>query len=154
MYNTLKELKRRHILDYIPQSSTPLITFTRRREDGCDLVIPPSVYEERREQYENRINEMLRYATDDSVCRSRQLLTYFGETDSKDCGHCDVCQQKRGTSMGDARQQILQLLSDGAPHPISELHALQLPKAKMDEALEQLVQEEEVKIDGGEIMRG
>ena len=152
VYVTLKELKRRNILDYIPQSSTPLITYTQRREDGCDIVIPPSVYEERRQQYEARINEMLRYATDDSVCRSRQLLAYFGETDSKDCGHCDVCQRKRGTSMGDARQQILQFLSDGAPHPISELHALQLPKAKMDEALEHLVQEEEVKIDGGEIV--
>ncbi len=152
VYNTLKELKRRHILDYIPQSGTPLITFTRRREDGCDLMIPPSVYEERREQYENRINEMLRYATNDTVCRSRQLLAYFGETDSKDCGHCDVCQKGHRQQSGDARQQILQLLSDSAPHPISDLHTLRLPKAKLDNALEKLVQEEVIRIDGGEII--
>ena len=153
VYETLKELRRRHILDYIPQSSTPLITYTRRREDGSDLVIPSNVYEERRAQYEERINHMLRYATDDTLCRSRQLLNYFGETDSADCGHCDVCLARRSTHTADARQQILDLLSDGKPHPISELHRLRLTKAKMDEALEYLVHEEQVLVDGGELRK-
>ena len=27
----------------------------------------------------------------DNQCRSRQLLSYFGEEDSHDCGCCDVC---------------------------------------------------------------
>ncbi len=152
VYETLKELRRRHILDYVPQSSTPLITYTLRREDGCNIVIPPSVYEERRAQYEARINHMLRYATDSTVCRSRQLLDYFGETDSEDCGHCDVCLKKRPVGK-DAREQILELLGDGRAHPISELRKLSLPKAKMDEALEWLVQEEKVFIDGGELRK-
>ncbi len=152
VYETLKELRRRHILDYVPQSSTPLITYTLRREDGCNIVIPPSVYEERRAQYEARINHMLRYATDSTVCRSRQLLDYFGETDSEDCGHCDVCLKKRPVGK-DAREQILELLDDGRAHPISELRKLSLPKAKMDEALEWLVQEEKVFIDGGELRK-
>ncbi len=152
VYETLKELRRRHILDYVPQSSTPLITYTLRREDGCNIVIPPSVYEERRAQYEARINYMLRYATDSTVCRSRQLLDYFGETDSEDCGHCDVCLKKRPVGK-DAREQILELLGDGRAHPISELRKLSLPKAKMDEALEWLVQEEKVFIDGGELRK-
>lgn len=152
VYETLKELRRRHILDYVPQSSTPLITYTLRREDGCNIVIPPSVYEERRAQYEARINHMLRFATDSTVCRSRQLLDYFGETDSEDCGHCDVCLKKRPVGK-DAREQILELLGDGRAHPISELRKLSLPKAKMDEALEWLVQEEKVFIDGGELRK-
>ncbi len=152
VYETLKELRRRHILDYVPQSSTPLITYTLRREDGCNIVIPPSVYEERRAQYEARINHMLRYATDSTVCRSRQLLDYFGETDSEDCGHCDVCLKKRPVGK-DAREQILELLGAGRAHPISELRKLSLPKAKMDEALEWLVQEEKVFIDGGELRK-
>ena len=152
VYETLKELRRRHILDYVPQSSTPLITYTQRREDGCNLVIPPSVYEERREQYEARINHMLRYATDNSVCRSRQLLDYFGETDSKDCGHCDVCLGKRRESK-DACEQIMELLGDGKSHPISELLTLSLPKTQMDAALEYLVHEEKVLVDGGELRK-
>ena len=152
VYETLKELRRRHILDYVPQSSTPLITYTLRREDGCNIVIPPSVYEERRAQYEARINHMLRSATDSTVCRSRQLLDYFGETDSEDCGHCDVCLKKRPVGK-DAREQILELLGDGRAHPISELRKLSLTKAKMDEALEWLVQEEKVFIDGGELRK-
>ena len=40
---------------------------------------------------QERIDAMLRYMQTDNQCRSRQLLRYFGETDSHDCGRCDVC---------------------------------------------------------------
>ena len=29
------------------------------------------------------------------TCRSRFLLSYFGQTESEDCGTCDVCRRKR-----------------------------------------------------------
>ncbi len=42
------------------------------------------------------LQEMMYYATS-SVCRRRQLLSYFGEYVDKDCGACDNCQQPRET---------------------------------------------------------
>ena len=37
---------------------------------------------------------MLEYASETDECRSRFLLRYFGQTESSDCGTCDVCRSK------------------------------------------------------------
>ncbi len=37
---------------------------------------------------------MVDYASDLFNCRSKLLLSYFGEYDSKACGQCDICLRK------------------------------------------------------------
>ena len=148
VYQILKSLGQRHILHFIPQKKTPYIRYTQRREDKEFLQFSPSVYEERLSQFRQRIAAVIAYATDDTVCRSRQLLRYFGETDSHDCGLCDVCLSHRKEGliseprMNTAMEKILQLLSDGNPHPITDLRDIQLPTDELDAALSYLLQEE------------
>ena len=91
VYFALKSLAARHIIQFIPRRKIPFISYTRDRVDGDKVVIPKEVWESRREQYEKRIKSMIRYAKNDEVCRSRQLLAYFGEENDKDCKQCDVC---------------------------------------------------------------
>jgi ATP-dependent DNA helicase RecQ len=31
---------------------------------------------------------------EEDECRSRYLLRYFGQEDSADCGHCDICRER------------------------------------------------------------
>ena len=154
VYEILKGLSRQRIIHFIPRRKLPTITYTERREDGFRLLIPPSVYEERKASFIERIESMVDYATNDEVCRSRQLLRYFGETRSHDCGHCDVCiahqrDAEASAKQATARERILQLFSDQQPHHLSELHTLGIPKAQLDTALEYLVHEEEICIEGG-----
>lgn len=154
VYEILKGLSRQQIIHFIPRRKLPTITYTERREDGCRLSIPPSVYEERKTSFIDRIESMVGYATNDQICRSRQLLRYFGESRSRDCGHCDVCiahQRDAGASAKEAtvRERILQLLSDREKHHLSELHTLGFPKTPLDTALEYLIHEEEICIEGG-----
>ena len=155
VYQILKALSQRHILHFIPQKKTPYIRYTQRREDKEILQFPPVIYEERLAQFRERIAAVIRYATDNRICRSRQLLRYFGETDSHDCGLCDVCLSHRKEGlvseprMNAATEQILHLLADGQPHPITDLRGIQLPEGELDTALQYLLQEEYIRQDDG-----
>ncbi len=90
-YQTLIYLSKNGIIRYIPRKKVPFITYIRQRHEKSKLAIPKAVYEEKKERYTNRIQSMIRYATNTSVCRSRVLLQYFGENSSDDCGQCDIC---------------------------------------------------------------
>ena len=155
VYQILKALSQRHILHFIPQKKTPYIRYTQRREDKEILQFPPVIYEERLAQFRERIAAVIRYATDNRICRSRQLLRYFGETDSHDCGLCDVCLSHRKEGlvseprMNAATEQILHLLADGQPHPITDLRGIQLPEGELDTALQYLLQEEYIRQEDG-----
>ena len=149
VYMVLKELSKRHIVDFIPRRRIPYITYTRDREDGDRVIIPQSVYEERRTQYIKRIQAMLDYANNDHVCRSRQLLDYFGEECWQDCRQCDVCVTHQGNMLNEGRtrlyrQQIKDMLGDRKKHHIAELHTLNIPTECLNEALEELISEKEV----------
>ena len=153
-YDILKALSERRLLSFIPRKQIPYIRYCQRREDAEHVMIPRQVYEDRLEQYRERIHAMLRYAQSTDRCRSRQLLEYFGEQTSHDCGQCDVCLQDRGllvTEAGQqqARQQILALLADGKRHHITELFRLQLPTEELNAALTSLVQEENISQEDG-----
>ena len=147
LYMILKNLSEKHILHFIPQKKTPYVRYLQRREDTENVQLPPVVYEERKEQFRERIHAMINYAMNDHVCRSRQLLRYFGEEDSHDCRQCDVClshpydQASESISMPEAHA-ILELLADGKPHHITELRDLQLPTEQLNVALEYLLREE------------
>jgi len=147
VYLVLKNLSQKHILHFIPQKKTPYVRYLQRREDMEHIQLPPAVYEERKEQFRQRIQAMIAYATNDTVCRSRQLLRYFGETDSHDCRHCDVClstdrHKVQEIVMPPEGYAILELLADGKPHHITQLHGIQSPTGQLNAALEYLLREE------------
>ncbi|MDO5447439.1 MAG: ATP-dependent DNA helicase RecQ [Prevotellaceae bacterium] len=91
VYFMLKYLSRTDVAQYIPKKSTPYIIYTRDRVDGVDVKIDAQAYDDRKRDYQRRIEAMVNYLTNDEVCRSRQLLSYFGEKTDKKCGICDVC---------------------------------------------------------------
>jgi len=149
-YFVFQALNKRRILHFIPSKKTPYITYAQRREDGDRIIIPPIVYEERKKQFTERINQVINYAKNNQVCRSRQLLHYFGETRSSDCGICDVCADFAPTpySLKTANEQILALLKDRKKHHISELHRINIEEHTLKETLELLIHEEIIHIDG------
>ena len=156
IYMILKNLSDRHILHFIPHRKVPSITYLQRREETERIVIPPTVYEERKAQYQKRIEAVIQYADNDSVCRSRQLLCYFGETDSQDCGQCDVCLSHKdktnaGNGLAKAKESILHLLSDHQPHLITDINKLKLPTDLLDKALAELINEERIHMEDGYI---
>lgn len=147
LYIILKNLSARHIIHFIPQRRMPTISYTLWREDSDKLYIGNDVYEERRNQYSKRIYAMIDYASNDYLCRSRQLLMYFGEKDTKDCNQCDVCNEHKGESTSGnvtkyVKEKIMEMLKDKKPHMISDLNDLSLPENQLNESIANLINEE------------
>ena len=148
-YDILKNLSQRHLISFIPRKQVPYIRYLQRREDQASVRLSREVYEDRQEQYRQRIQSMLHYAQSTDTCRSRLLLQYFGETTSHDCHQCDVCLASEGrlvTPEGqrDACQQILSLLADSQRHHTTEILRLHLPTEEVNAALESLLREEQI----------
>ena len=153
-YDILKSLSQRHLISFIPRRQVPFVRYCQRREDAEHIVLPASIYEERKQQYTLRINAMLKYASSTDQCRSRMLLEYFGEKTTKDCGQCDVCLDAQGNTVTEegqqaACQQIMAILADHQRHHITEILRLPLPTEEIDAALDSLVAEEHVKLHDG-----
>ena len=95
LYVKLSELAHLGVIKYIPRRKTPFLTFVQERESTERLFLSSKVYDERKDRYIKRVKSVLDYAKEENLCRNQILLSYFNETDSKPCGKCDVCQQKK-----------------------------------------------------------
>ena len=156
IYNTLVELSQSHIISFIPHRNTPTITFTVPRVDTDRIQLPPIVYAERKKDYAERIDSMIGYFSDTNTCRSRLLLRYFGESDTHDCGQCDVCLRRKHNGYGQEdmlgiKERILQVLSDNQPHPITDLYAISGNKVLIQDTIHMMVQEEELMVEGSKV---
>ncbi|MBL4587005.1 MAG: RecQ family zinc-binding domain-containing protein [Flavobacteriales bacterium] len=87
----LKKLHAINVIEYRPSTGLPKIEFVGGRVRKQDIHIPKSIYEDRIKLIRERIAAALHFLKADKICRSQMLLKYFGETESKHCGKCDVC---------------------------------------------------------------
>ena len=147
IYEQLVHLAKLRIVSYIPRKKTPYIIYTRERIEAQLIHISPEIYEERKARYETRINAMLEYVTNDTLCRSRMLLDYFGEKNEHNCGQCDTCiglRKQTATCQPDREElyeKIHEILSGAPQTPAGLLKQLPIEKELLTEALHRLLDE-------------
>ena len=146
-YQTMKSLSMRHIIHFIPQRKTPFITFVQDRAEFINL--PANIYDDRKTEFIKRIESVIAYASDDYICRSRQLLRYFGENIQSDCNQCDVCSKSKHDDT--VEDKIIQLLDDYEWHQLTDIMKIDASSPDLDRAIKHLVQEEIIHIDGDKI---
>lgn len=151
-YLVLVNLSKKRIIDFIPRKSIPLISYKRDRVDGSDVILDKSVYEERKEQFQKSINSVINYAQNDRVCRSRQLLYYFGEKKSVDCEQCDVCHSHSHhddhNQQEEIKEKLLAMVADGERHHVTEVRQLDEDWDMVTKVMKELMDEEQLLMDG------
>ena len=141
IYLTLQALDRRRILHYIPAKNIPHIRYTQNREESAHIVIGKEVYDDRKKTYSERIESIIRYANNDTVCRSRMLLHYFGETKTSDCGICDTCRAVRKEQIKEVRMGIINLLKEKGKLSKQSLYKIEFPSDIIDKTLQMMTDE-------------
>ena len=144
IYKSLLELTRMRILHYVPRKRTPYIIYTTSREEPKHVLIPKTVYEDLRDRMTSRVEATINYAYSDTGCRERMLLSYFGEYKADECGHCDLCidRRKRGDHEPADVQQGILYMAGLRPRRLEEfLNTLSFPKDEILSTLSFLVDE-------------
>ncbi len=156
VYQAFLLLSRLKVLHYNPQRRTPLITYLQHRFEPRHLKFPPEVYKDRMEQYETRVESVIDYADSVHICRSRLLLRYFGQQASDNCGHCDVCLERKKTLLSDEEFEkieaaIQKALLQSPKSPDDLAGSLSFPSDKAWKVLRWL-EEADVIVENGEGM--
>ena len=87
----LYRLSLEHVIRYVPCDHATVLYLQHERLRPKNVNLDPERYELLKDSAHKRMQKMLDYINEDDVCRSAYLLEYFGQTESADCGTCDVC---------------------------------------------------------------
>lgn len=89
----LYRLSIEHVIKYIPCDRADVLCLKTEHLAQGNVKLSPLRYKMLQETYHKRMETMIEYVTEEDVCRSRFLLAYFGQSESADCGKCDVCRR-------------------------------------------------------------
>lgn len=103
---SLYGLSLAHVISYVPTDHSDVVVLHHDRLRPGNVNLMPSRYAMLKESYYSRSEAMLEYVSETSECRSRYLLRYFGQTETTDCGTCDVCRARRAALPARTLQQM------------------------------------------------
>lgn len=89
--NELIKISEDGLALYSFKKNTNQIHFLVPREDNITINKVASDIDKQNKIKSEKINAVIGYVSNKSICRSRHLLSYFGELNTKYCGICDIC---------------------------------------------------------------
>ena len=95
----LTEANNAGIIEYNPRKDSPQLMLLRDRIKTEELRINALTYKQRKEKFQERTKQMIRYIGEELKCRSQIIGSYFGDHAVKQCGLCDNCLRQKNTSL-------------------------------------------------------
>ena len=89
----LYQLSIHHVIRYVPCDKATVLYLHHDRLRPKNVNLDPERYDLLKNSSLEKIQKMIDYIQEEDVCRSSYLLEYFGQTESKDCGTCDICRE-------------------------------------------------------------
>ena len=93
----LYKLSLEHVIKYIPCDHATVLFLHHERLRPKNVNLDPERYDLLKSSALERMQKMIDYISEEDTCRSSFLLEYFGQTESQDCGTCDICRNARKT---------------------------------------------------------
>ncbi len=108
----LRRLKEKGIVTYEVKNNDATLIFNEIREDEKTINRVAKYLENQNQLKLAQLRSVLHYADDKKTCKSRLILSYFGETHTTDCGICSYClsKKKKPTDTETLAQKITALL--------------------------------------------
>ena len=91
----LEKLQGLDIVDYHKKNNDATIIFNEVREDELTINRVSKYLENQNKQKVAQFDSVLNYSNEKKVCKSKLILSYFGEEATEDCGICSYCISKK-----------------------------------------------------------
>ena len=88
---TLLQLQKSEIIELKLTKTDAQIIFLQPREDDKTINRIAKTIEQQNNLKKKQVASVLNYVNNNDICKSIQLLSYFGERKLEDCGICSVC---------------------------------------------------------------
>ncbi len=106
----LKKLADAEVLIYKQAESNTEVLFLHPREDEKTINRNAKEIQQYLDQKRKKAADLIDFIKNNTLCRSKQILTYFDEKETTACGICDVCLSNKKAPPS-LRNTILKLLS-------------------------------------------
>lgn len=151
----LQQLHTAEIIEYRPQKDTPQLLLLRSRIKAEEITIDMAAYAKRKEQYQQRMKQMIAYIQDEKKCRSQIIGHYFGDMEINACGVCDNCLKQKAAVLSKEEfeaihLQIIKKIEAASIHSkdlLQHLHGFK--KEKAWKVIEFLQAENKIEVDAG-----
>ena len=96
----LYKMSLEHVIKYIPSDHATVLFLHHERLRPKNVHLDPERYDLLKNASLGRMQKMIDFVSEEDVCRSAYLLKYFGQSESADCGNCDVCRSAKSKTAG------------------------------------------------------
>lgn len=149
----LDNLNTQGVISFIPQTTLPKLIFLQNRINLKFESIRLINYPILKEKALTRINSVVNYVTEKNICRSRLLLSYFNETDFKDCQYCDVCVEKYKRNLETEEGLIENIKIELGTHALNLTDLISMFPSingkRLHQIINQLIDDDVLRIDSG-----
>ena len=133
----LRELQNKGYLDYI-DGALSSVKFLKHRDHRAIEGQYWNLFSQIQKNKIQKWEEMKFLVENKDFCKMKLILSYFGEKNVKNCGHCSVCEQQKETIFGrDISKEILTILKS-APANVEEI-SIKLNYSAKENILENLI---------------
>ncbi len=149
----LQQLHKDGITNFMYTNTDSEVLFMQPREDDKTINRIAHVITNQQALKRNQIDAVLQFVANNKVCKSKQLLHYFGELNATECKICSVCKSpgitKSPTDVKAISHQIIIALEDGPMNSRQLVDRLPFDKNELFKAITYLLEYNAIELTAG-----